>query len=327
MTFWKWSKAAGNNGTSDASCPFPEGMAPSQVNDSARGMMAALAKYRDDISGKLLTAGTSTAYTVTSNQGFDSLAHLDGAMIAFVPHVTSGENPTLNVDGTGAKPLRGQSGTALPYAGLKAGTPYVVFYNDANSEFVLHSYFVTGDIPIGGGCDYWGSATPGDDYVFPYGQAISRADHPVCFARLGTTYGSGDGVTTFNLPDKRGRVSAGLDNMGGASADRLNPSMTSGILGATGGAQNQTLSVSQIPSHRHSNWLSDPGHGHGLYAGIDWNYISASAGGIGISNGPRNSSTTASLTGIVLNNAFEGGGQSHLNVQPTIVCNYIIRIK
>lgn len=323
MTFWKWSKAAGNNGTSDGSCPFPEGMAPSQVNDSARGMMAALAKYRDDISGKLLTAGTSTAYTVTSNQGFDSLAHLDGAMIAFVPHVTSGENPTLNVDGTGAKPLRGQSGTALPYAGLKAGTPYVVFYNDANSEFVLHSYFITGDIPIGGGCDYWGSATPSDDYVFPYGQAISRADHPVCFARLGTTYGSGDGVTTFNLPDKRGRVSAGLDNMGGTSADRLNPSMTSGILGATGGAQNATLTTAQMPAHSHG--VNDPGHSH-IYSTVSQFFTTAgNAGNIYTIKSTVGATTSHNLTGISIQS--NGSGQAHGNVQPTIVCNYIVRIK
>lgn len=107
MTLWKWSTDPATNGSADATCPWPEGMAPAQVNDSSRGGMAAVAKYRDDISGKLATAGTSTAYTITSNQVFDTLAHMDGAMIAFSPHTTSGAAPTLNVDGLGAKPLRG----------------------------------------------------------------------------------------------------------------------------------------------------------------------------------------------------------------------------
>src|SRR5215467_3713071 len=112
MSFWKWSRTAANNATADGSINWAEGQAPSTVNDSARAMMAAAAKYRDDIAGAIVTAGTSTAYAVTSYQVFDTLAHLDGAMIAFTPHTTSGATVTLNVDGLGAKPLRFGPGTA-----------------------------------------------------------------------------------------------------------------------------------------------------------------------------------------------------------------------
>ena len=76
MSFWKWSRSASSNATADGSINWAEGMAPSAVNDSARAMMAAAAKFRDDISGSLGTSGTSTAYTVSSNQIFDTLAHL-----------------------------------------------------------------------------------------------------------------------------------------------------------------------------------------------------------------------------------------------------------
>ena len=110
MSFWKWSRTAGTNATADGSINWAEGQSPSSVNDSARAMMAAAAKYRDDIAGAILTAGSSSAYTVASYQVFDTLAHLDGAMIAFTPHATSAATPpngvTLNVDGLGAKPLR-----------------------------------------------------------------------------------------------------------------------------------------------------------------------------------------------------------------------------
>ena len=90
MAFWKWSRTASSNATADNTVNWAEGMAPSAVNDSARAMMARLAEWRDDVSGTITTAGSSTAYTVASNQGFDNFADMNGAMIAFVPHTTNG---------------------------------------------------------------------------------------------------------------------------------------------------------------------------------------------------------------------------------------------
>jgi hypothetical protein len=69
-------------------------------------MMASLAGFRDDIAGAIVTTNTSTAYNLTSYQIFDTLAHMNGQMIAFTPHATNGATVTLNVDGLGAKPLR-----------------------------------------------------------------------------------------------------------------------------------------------------------------------------------------------------------------------------
>jgi len=57
---------------------WAEGQSPSSVNDSARAMMARAAEWRDDVSGTIATGGTSTAYTATSNQGFDTLAPQPG---------------------------------------------------------------------------------------------------------------------------------------------------------------------------------------------------------------------------------------------------------
>jgi microcystin-dependent protein len=71
------------------------------------------------------------------------------------------------------------------------------------------------------------------------GQAIRRTAFAGLFAALGTTYGTGNGSTTFNLPDLRGRVAAGKDNMGGSSAARLNL-ISSTTLGAVGGQQTPT---------------------------------------------------------------------------------------
>src|SRR3989475_6492111 len=113
MAFWSWSKTAATNASADGSINWAEGQSPSSVNDSARAMMARTAEWRDDISGTIATGGTSTAYTVTSSQGFDTLAHLNGTVIAFVPHASCGATVTLNVDGLGAKPLRTSPGVEV----------------------------------------------------------------------------------------------------------------------------------------------------------------------------------------------------------------------
>src|SRR5882672_4724954 len=134
MPVWKWSKIASSNASADSTINWAEGQAPSSVNDSARAEMAAVAKWRDDISGTITTGGSSTAYTVASNSTYDTLANMNGAMIAFVPHATSGATVTLNVDGLGAKPLRSAPSVELPAGVLIQGTPYVATYVNATAE-------------------------------------------------------------------------------------------------------------------------------------------------------------------------------------------------
>lgn len=87
-------------------------------------------------------------------------------------------------------------------------------------------------------------ATPPDGWLLCYGQAVSRTSYSDLFAAIGTTYGAGDGSTTFNLPDLRGRVAAGKDDMGGSAAGRLTSAVSGATLGASGGEQSHTLSAS-----------------------------------------------------------------------------------
>src|SRR5262245_10216891 len=111
--FYTWSRTASANASADNAVNWAEGMAPSAVNDSGRGMMASAAKWRDDISGSVVTAGTGTAYTIASYQSFDTLEHLFGQQIAFTPHLPNGATVTLAVDGVGATPLRSAPGVEL----------------------------------------------------------------------------------------------------------------------------------------------------------------------------------------------------------------------
>lgn len=89
--------------------------------------------------------------------------------------------------------------------------------------------------PLVGGIMAFAGATPPNGWLLCYGQAVSRTVYARLFAIIGTAHGSGDGVTTFNVPDLRGRVPVGIDDMGGVDAGRL--TSWSNVLGASGGAQ------------------------------------------------------------------------------------------
>lgn len=88
------------------------------------------------------------------------------------------------------------------------------------------------------GC--YAGTTPPANTLEAYGQAVSRVTYQTLFSHIGTTYGAGDGVTTFNLPDLRGRMMIGMDNMGGASANRVTAAAAS-TLGGVGGTETMTM--------------------------------------------------------------------------------------
>ncbi|MBV9984652.1 phage tail protein [Bradyrhizobium sp.] len=258
MTLYRWSQTASSDATADSTINWAEGQAPSSINDSARAMMAATAKYRDDIAGAIVTSGSSTAYAVSSYEVFDTFAHLNGQMIAFTPHVTNGAGPVaLNVDSLGGRLLRSAPNADLMAGVLIQGTPYVALYNNTDGAFYLQSFFGNPyNTPLGSGMDFWGTTAPNSSFVFPVGQAVSRSTYAALFSMVGTTYGVGDGSTTFNLPDVRGRVRAAIDNMGGSDAARLSSGNCSlvavrGSLGGAGGEGAHLLSPNEMPVHSH----------------------------------------------------------------------------
>lgn len=332
-----WSKTAANNSTADSAAPWPEGMLPGQVNDSSRGGMASVAKWRDDISGVIVTSGTASAYTVASNQNFSALTELDGMVIAFTPHVTNGTAPTLSVDGLAAKPLRAAHGADLQSNVLLAGTPYVALYSNGNNEFVLQGMTANPyGIPLAGGLDYWADVSPGSAYAFPTGQAISRTAYAALFALIGTKFGSGDGTTTFNLPDKRERVSVMVtDTASRLTADYFGGNSTQ--LGATGGAENVSMALANLIQHDHAVFLNDPGHAHTTDSIKGGGVGTANPGGVSPVGTPAN--VFAATTGITIWSDGAGTGTQNKvgktgsatptpmrTVQPTIVCNYIMRV-
>ena len=154
-------------------------------------------------------------------------------------------------------------------------------------------------LPIGIISPYAGSVAP-DGWAICDGSAISRVGYPELFNIIGTTYGSGDGINTFNLPNLKGKVIVGLD---GSDADFDN-------LGQTGGEKTHTLAINEIPSHSHA------------YTNNLWAQAS--------SFGNINVGATAAANGADIINSVSspvGGSQSHNNLQPYLVENYIIKTR
>ena len=181
--------------------------------------------------------------------------------------------------------------------------PYINADNLKHMDDQIYENSQNGNIPIGIGMDFYGTTVP-TGWMFADGSAISRETYSELFAIIGTTYGTGDGSTTFNLPDKRERVSVmykSESTMGTAGA-------TFGTLGAKGGEDKHALIVDEIPSHTH-------------------NYDKTSANTANDFNRTFNNTAVTGISFNATQSSATGGGQSHNNLQPYLVCNYIIKVK
>jgi microcystin-dependent protein len=163
-------------------------------------------------------------------------------------------------------------------------------------------------VPTGTINAYAGVNAPGG-WLLCNGTEVSRSIYNKLFDIIGTIYGNGDGSTTFNLPDLRGRVVV--------SVDTTQPEFN--VLGETGGSKTHTLTIDEMPSHSHS--INDPGHSHTFANGDS---METDVGVMDNFTIGTNLSTSVSTTGITINNT--GGGQPHNNLQPYMVLHYIIKV-
>lgn len=143
------------------------------------------------------------------------------------------------------------------------------------------------------------------------GRALSRTLYSKLWDAIGTTFGSGDGSTTFNLPDCRGRVLGGVGQGAG---------LTNRVIGSSVGTETHTLTVGEIPSHSHG--VTDPGHTHTYVNNANnQNTDNAFASETAADDNDLSQTTGSSTTGITINNT--GGGGAHNNMQPTIFASNI----
>lgn len=176
-------------------------------------------------------------------------------------------------------------------------------------------------MPTGAIVPFGGSSAP-TGFLLCAGQAVSRSTYSALFGVISTTYGAGDESSTFNLPDLRGRVVAGQDDMGGSSADRLT-GLTGGVdgdtLAATGGAETHVLTTAQLATHTHGAtkfYNSDPGLTNTRFSLVTEQTDREDSF-------PGYQTTTGDTNNII---STTGSGSAHNNVQPTIILNYIIKI-
>jgi microcystin-dependent protein len=142
----------------------------------------------------------------------------------------------------------------------------------------------------------YAGATPPAGYLLCNGAAVSRTTYAALFAALGTVWGVGDGATTFNVPDFRGRTIIGVGTGAG---------LTARTLGQTGGAETHVLSTAEMPSHTHTVPTRSTGPGTST----------VEVAGASLSGG---------TTDVVPTNAT-GSGNAHANMQPSLAVTAIIK--
>jgi microcystin-dependent protein len=193
-----------------------------------------------------VSGGSSNSQTVTAT----NFSAVDGQTIDFIAGFTNTGALTVNPNGTGALNVLNDTPTgAVSLSGgeVVAGNVVHLVYSSASGAF--HTSLTSSSIPTGTVMEYAGTAAP-TGFVMAYGQCISRTTFSRLFSVVGTSFGACDGSTTFAVPDRRGRVATGKDNMGGVDAGRLTSSTMDTarlVLGGTGGEARHTLTIAEMP--------------------------------------------------------------------------------
>lgn len=304
----------------------------------------------------LSTTGGTT--TLTSTQEIVQIVKVTGTLVsnATLTFSCRGGYWVISNETSGAFSVTancaGQTGTIITQ-----GTKLGVYSNGTDIKAVG----ATGTKVVGEVFDFAGTACPSQS-LEPFGQSVLRTSYASLFTAIGVIYGSVDG-THFTLPDLRGRVVAGEDDMGGSSANRLTAANAQGVngdtLGATGGEEAHTQLLAEIAAHTHTqqgsfgsgtvsadhshsgSTSSDGNHNHSYTAPSDTGNT-ASAGtprqvynGNGSNTGSNgNHNHTFTTGGISANHTHtttisgattsSGSGTAFNNLQPTIILHKCI---
>jgi microcystin-dependent protein len=223
------------------------------------------------------------------------------------------------------------------------GSPaYKVALTDANDvevwtmDPVGPSLAISGAAAVGASIDLCGPVVP-TGWLLCDGSAVSRSTYSELFTAINVIWGAGDGSTTFNLPDFRGRGTIGRDDMGGSAANRVTAGVSgvSGVtLGGVGGNQSMQTHNHTLTDPGHGHMINDEGHQHTMIGAIqdgDGGTTSGNVGnvpgGIPLHDNPATSldptgvTAATNTTAITIANAGNGSSQ---NMPPVAVVNKII---
>lgn len=199
----------------------------SGLNDSGRAVMAALKRFWGRSQGRYASTGVANAYVLTPDVALSS--YVTGERYSFRANFTNSGAATVNISGLGAKTIKKMTvagKTNIAAGDIQSGQPVTAEYDGIDMVLTTPAATTSFDsTPAGVIVAYAGSAAP-SGWLFCDGSAVSRTTFAALFAAIATAYGSGDGSTTFNLPDLRGRVAVGKDDIGGVAANRVQVSST-----------------------------------------------------------------------------------------------------
>jgi microcystin-dependent protein len=304
-----------NANTTAAPDGAPEGMAPSGVNNVLRAHQGALKRFYNWTNPKI-TGGSGMAYTLSYAVAPGAL--VDGMTHLVQFHAVNGTAATLNVNSLGATPLHYHAAGAWRIAppGLVDVNEVcrVAYHGSSGAYRLIDRRNRTGEV-----VPFAGTTAPAGSLLC-YGQTVSRTTYAGLFAVIGTTYGGGDGSTTFSLPDLRGRVVAGKSDMGGSDAGILSGG---GVLNAALGSQANvaTTNVSGATAGSLSVSVS------GATAGAGSATTAQSGGGTEVTDSTHNHTFSAGgATSGSLSVFASGTSVAFSVVQPARVLNYLICI-
>jgi microcystin-dependent protein len=209
---------------------------------------------------------------------------------------------------------------------LKSSNNLSEINTKASREAAMDALSLETAMPVGVVLPYAG-ANPPAGWLLCNGQPLNITQYGELFTAISNTYG-GDGITSFNVPDLRGRAVAGRDvQLSGVYANRLGTThfgSNGQSLGQTGGSESNTLTSTEMPAHGHFVANTDVTSNDPVVTVTNSNTIVAS------NDNPHNesyilsASATAATVGL---SSTTGSGGAHANVQPTMILNYIIKAK
>jgi len=238
--------------------------------------------------------GSANAYSGTVYP--TPTAYRNGLLASFKASHTNTAASTINL-GAGVATLVRNDGQPVTAGDIVSGSVYSIIYDFTTSSFRLLAPVLSQTVPVGAMFDWGGASVPGG-YLACDGSAVSRSTYAALFSVCGVTWGTGDGSTTFNIPDFKGRVAVGAGTGSG---------LTTRVVGAKSGEENHILSLTETPAHTHNTSVN-------MYNELG-----------GTDNHMASGGDTAEAYTWSANTDSKGGDGGHNNMQPFLVATKIIK--